>query len=190
MKIYTKRGDDGLTDLFGGERVKKNHPRVNAYAAVDKTNSYLGFMLCVPHIDDNVRQEIIYLMKLLFSAGAELSTAPKDSAIEILNRHLDHRIEEKDITLLEENIDRMEAMLPPLKSFILPSGSEAAARTHLARVAAREVEGLLLLIPDYEKSVRKEMLKFFNRLSDYLFVLARFLNHQAHAQEIPWSGQH
>lgn len=189
MKIYTKRGDDGLTDLFGGDRVKKNHPRVKAYAAVDKANSYFGFMLCVPQIDDTLRGEITYIMKLLFSAGAELSTAPKVSAIEILNRHLEHRIEKKDIAFLEQKIDRMEESLPPLKSFILPSGTEAATRTHLVRVAVREIEGLLLEIPDYEHGVRKEMLKFFNRLSDYLFVLARFLNHQANILEIPWSGR-
>lgn len=189
MKIYTKRGDDGFTDLFGGERVKKNHPRVNAYAAVDKANSFLGFMLNAPGIGPKVREEIIYLMQLLFSAGAELSTAPKKSAMEILNRSLEHRIQEEDIMLLETSIDRMESTLPPLKSFVLPKGAEAAVRAHLARVAVREVEGLLLEVPDYESTVRKEILKFFNRLSDYLFVLARVFNHQADADEVLWSGR-
>jgi cob(I)alamin adenosyltransferase len=189
MKIYTKRGDAGKTDLFGGGRVPKNNIRVKAYAAIDAANTALGFAYTNAERNSWLKAELEELMKLLFCAGAEIATAPKPRALELLDKHLKNRIENHHIEKLEKTIDKVEAKLCPLKSFILPGGCELAARLHGARIAVRNIEVALLDLLDNNDVVRKELLAFFNRLSDLLFVFARLANHEAQVADLLWSGQ-
>jgi len=186
MKIYTKRGDHGETDLFGGERVLKTHIRVKAYGEIDAANSTLGLAYSAPSSNE-IKAILLKLMKLMFCAGAEIATAPKESALQILERDLKNRITTQHVTWLERLIDDTEARLDPLKSFILPCGSDAAARLHMARNEVRKAEVALLELKS-QALVRDEILIFFNRLSDLLFVLARLANQEAGAPDILWSG--
>lgn len=188
MKIYTKRGDSGLTDLFGGDRVKKNHPRVKAYGSVDAANSAVGLAYSSPDINADLKVELKKIMAWLFCAGAEIATAPKDSAHALLDRQLKNQLGPNHIAELELSIDTMEANLSPLKNFILPCGSDTSARLHLARNLVREAE-LRLLDLSEEEPLRADILIFFNRLSDYLFVAARRANHEAGEEDIGWNGQ-
>lgn len=189
MKIYTKRGDQGQTDLFGGARVAKNNPRVQAYGHIDAANTGLGSAYSTPDLSQEIKEELITLMKLLFCAGAEVATAPKVQAEELLNKHLKNRINMSHVEALEKLIDKSEERLSPLKSFILPCGSEGAARLHWARILVRQAEVALIDLVEEGQAVRPELLAFFNRLSDLLFVFARLANAQAHIEDVLWSGQ-
>lgn len=188
MKIYTKRGDKGETDLFGGQRVLKNHARVRAYGDIDCANSAIGMAVSSPDIALEIKVKLIAIMKQLFCAGSEIATVPKKSAQEILDRRLKNRINEQHIRQMEEDIDEVEKRLIPLTSFILPCGSVSASHLHLARTMVRRVEVSLLDLME-EEPIPDEILSFFNRLSDYLFVLARLANHLAQVPETPWSGE-
>lgn len=189
MKIYTKRGDTGMTDLFGGGRVKKCHLRVKTYGEIDAANSVIGLAHSAPYLSDGCKEQLVRIMKLLFCAGAEIATAPKESAQAILERELKNRISEHHIVALEQGIDEMESHLTPLKSFILPAGSDACARLHYARTAVRRAEVALLELVESGEAVRPDIIKFFNRLSDFLFVMARLANAEACVNEIAWNGQ-
>ncbi|HXW60027.1 MAG TPA: cob(I)yrinic acid a,c-diamide adenosyltransferase [Myxococcota bacterium] len=189
MKIYTKGGDSGFTDLFGGGRVLKNNLRVKAYGAIDAANSAIGMAASAPQISSFIKEELIYVMKLLFSAGAEVATATKASAQKLLDRELENRLNESHVLRLEHVIDSVEAKLSPLKSFILPYGSDAAARLHNARTAVRHAESVLVDLLESEKGVRPVILQFFNRLSDYLFVLARLANKECSCPDLLWNGK-
>jgi cob(I)alamin adenosyltransferase len=188
MKIYTKRGDTGETDLFGGARVLKCHVRVKVYGAVDAANVSIGSALNGAGLPQKLREELVKIMGYLFCAGAELATAPKDSAQQILKKHLKNHLQEAHVTWLEESIDEMENSLKPLTNFILPSGVEAAVRLHQARVLVRHAEVLIVELVATSEPVRPEIVRFFNRLSDYLFVASRFCNQVAGVEEIGWSG--
>lgn len=188
MKIYTKRGDFGETDLFGGGRVSKSAIRVKAFGEIDCANSALGMAYSAPHLSDSLKALIEKIMKLLFSAGAEIATAPKESAQHLLERDLKNRISQHHIAWLEDCIDRAEERLSPLKSFILPCGTDGAARLHFARTLVRKAEIALIELNESHSEVRSEILIFFNRLSDVLFVLARVANHEAQCQDILWNG--
>lgn len=189
MKIYTKRGDQGQTDLFGGERVAKNNCRVIAYGHIDAANTGLGLAYSTPGLSPWLKEELIKLMKLLFCAGAEIATAPKAQAEKLLDKHLKNRINNNHIKDLENIIDSCEAKLTPLKSFILPCGSDGAARLHWARILVRQTEVALMNLVSEGELVRPEIIAFFNRLSDLLFVFARLANAQAGIEDVPWSGQ-
>lgn len=189
MKIYTKRGDTGETDLFGGERVKKNNTRVKAYGDIDCANTALGLAYSTPGAHETCREKLSSLMKLLFVAGAEVSTSSKESAHTLLEKHLPDRINESHIKSLEDGIDEMEAAMEPLKNFILPCGTDLSARLHFARNMARIAEISLIDLAEEGDTVRLDIIKFFNRLSDYLFVMARFANHEAQVPDITWSGK-
>ena len=188
MKIYTKRGDTGMTDLFGGERVKKSNSRVKAYGEIDFANTVIGLAHSVAS-DPFIKEQLVRLMKLLFAAGAEIATAPKEKAQELLDRHLKNRINETHIEALEQGIDEMETKLSPLKSFILPTGTVSAAHLHFARNVVRKAEIALIELVDAGEVIRPEMIKFINRLSDYLFVMARLANALSRVDEIEWSGK-
>jgi cob(I)alamin adenosyltransferase len=188
MKIYTKRGDEGETDLFGGERVKKTHIRVRAYGEIDCANTGIGLVYSDKNLSDAIKKDLLRIMKLLFCAGSEIATAPKKHAHDLLDRQLKNYIENHHILWLEQSIDKYELDLPPLKSFILPCGCEASARLHLARNLVRKAEIALIDLREFKEVVRPEILKFFNRLSDFLFVLARVANQEAQVSDIPWSG--
>jgi cob(I)alamin adenosyltransferase len=189
MKIYTKRGDAGQTDLFGGGRVSKNNCRVKAYGHIDAANTGLGLAYSTPQLSIWLKKHLEELMKLLFCAGAEVATAPKPQAEELLDKHLKNRINQQHITNLEKLIDEVEAKLSPLKSFILPCGSDAAARLHGARILVRQTEIALMDLLDNGENLRPEILVFFNRLSDLLFVFARLANQEAGISDFTWSGQ-
>jgi cob(I)alamin adenosyltransferase len=188
MKIYTKRGDLGQTDLFGGARVSKAHLQVRAYGAVDAANSALGFVVASKDLDVALKDPILTIMSDLFDLGAELATAPKESAKANLDKTLTKRVNVERIHALEQLIDKAQAELPELRNFILPTGSESSARLHLARVAVRLAEQESVALQDAERSLRPELIQYLNRLSDLLFVWARFCNHKAGVPDVLWQG--
>ena len=181
MKIYTRTGDTGTTALFGGDRVGKNHPRIEAYGTVDETNAYLGLARSL--LEDQsgaVRLEplLARLQDDLFILGADLATPSESRAVV-------PRIDEAHITRLEEAIDAFEADLPPLKHFILPGGTSVAGMLHVARTVCRRAERLTVAA-SAEEAISLEAAIYLNRLSDLLFVLARWVNRQASIEEAAW----
>jgi len=182
MKIYTKTGDTGDTGLFGGARVSKASPRVDAYGEVDELNSAVGWArVAVSNLDlDALLNQI---QNDLFEVGAELGSTDdrkKKSAMPL--------IAEPQVEALERAIDEYEEGPPALTSFVLPGGSEGAARFHLARCVCRRAERSLVALGAQE-NLRGELFRYVNRLSDLLFVLARDANHVAGVEDIPWKGQ-
>lgn len=179
MKIYTKTGDRGETGLFGGARVSKASLRVDTYGEIDELNSVLGLARCdVADVNSAALLEVV--QSQLFNLGAELSTAP-DSKV-ALGIPL---VSEEEIAALEAAIDRAETELPALKTFVMPGGSRGAAQLHLARTVCRRAERKLVLMAASE-SVRDEAVRYLNRLSDALFVLARLENLRAGIADVPW----
>ena len=181
MKIYTRTGDTGTTALFGGDRVGKNHPRIEAYGTVDETNAYLGLARSL--LEDQpgaVRLEplLARLQDDLFILGADLATPSESRAVV-------PRIDQVHITRLEEAIDAFEADLPPLKHFILPGGTSVAGMLHVARTVCRRAERLTVAA-SAEEAISLEATIYLNRLSDLLFVLARWVNRQASIEEAAW----
>jgi cob(I)alamin adenosyltransferase len=181
MKIYTKTGDRGDTGLFGGARVSKASLRVEAYGELDELNSVIGLVRTEP-FDDEIDQLLARVQSRLFDLGAELATAP-DSKV-ALGIPL---VDEAEVHLLEEAIDRAEIELTPLKTFVLPGGSRAAAYLHLARTVCRRAERKLVLLSQTE-GVRELCIHYVNRLSDTCFVLARLANKRAGVVDVPWVG--
>jgi cob(I)alamin adenosyltransferase len=180
MKIYTKTGDDGQTGLFGGERVQKNDALVDAYGSVDETNACLGVARAArltPALDGVLEQ----IQAQLFVLGAELAT-PKGHRARIGLPLLDAA----DIAALEAEIDRLEAGLPPLSSFVLPAGSPGASALHLARTVCRRAERAVVGVARAAE-VRSELVVYLNRLSDLLFVMARAENQAAGVPDVAWA---
>lgn len=168
MKIYTKTGDQGQTGLFGGPRVSKNHPRVVAYGDVDEVVSLLGLIRA--HTDRSEWLELLGEIQLeLFLLSSELAT-PEDK------KHKGERIEEEDVLRLEGEIDRCDASIPPLRSFILPGGSPMSAWLQYARSVCRRAERSVVLLAE-QHEVRPVVLRYLNRLSDVLFALGRYATH-------------
>ncbi len=183
MKIYTKTGDGGETGLFGGARVSKADPRVEAYGDVDELNAQIG-VARAGGLDDDMDELLSTVQAKLFDVGAELAQAPgsKASAMPHVN--------EADVAVLEEAIDRFEEELEPLKTFILPGGSPAAAWLHVGRTVTRRAERRVVAL-SAQTEVRVVIVHYLNRLSDLLFVLARVANHRAGVADVPWtSGSH
>jgi len=177
MKIYTKTGDDGTTSLFGGGRVSKSSPRIECYGTVDELNSYLGVVLtheCSPEAQGYLQ----HIQNTLFILGSDLAT-PVSAKVDI------PRIEESHSAELEAWIDRLEAGLDPLTNFILPGGTSAAATLHVARTICRRAERLCVQIFQTER-ISDAVIHYLNRLSDFLFMLARWENHVAGVQDTPW----
>ncbi len=182
MKIYTRTGDDGTTGLFGGSRVPKTDPRVEAYGTIDETCAAVGVARAagVPSEIDAVLEQ---LQNDLFTIGAELSCAPGKAEKLLKTMRL---LDERDVQRLEAAIDAAEEGLPPLRSFILPGGTPAASALHLARCVSRRAERCVLALRDTD-AARREIVVYLNRLSDLLFVLARKANHEAKVPDIPWA---
>ncbi len=176
MKIYTRTGDEGKTGLFGGARVMKNDPRVEAYGTIDELNACLGVVVS-SDLPIELRETILRLQKELFVLGAEVACEPSK-----LDRLKMKFLEQDSVEWMEESIDEHEKHLPPLSNFILPGGSKSGAALHLARTVARRAERLSLSLPD----LRPFVFVYINRLSDFLFVLARRANHLDAAEETPW----
>ncbi|HEX2621184.1 MAG TPA: cob(I)yrinic acid a,c-diamide adenosyltransferase [Phototrophicaceae bacterium] len=179
MKIYTKTGDTGTTSLFSGGRVPKTHLRVEAYGTVDELNSVIGVARALGTSDQtNIRLEQV--QNQLFHLGADLAT-PLDAKAEWVVR-----VDTATIDWLENGIDQMTAELPSLKQFILPGGTPAAAQLHVARTVCRRAERLVVALMDEEK-IGEHPLVYLNRLSDWLFTLARWENQQAGIAESTWA---
>ncbi len=179
MKIYTRTGDDGTTALFGGGRVPKSHPRIAAYGTIDELNAWLGLARTQLLPEESDLEALLQrLQGMLFEIGADLAT-PLDSRARTV------RIESAHTEAIEREIDRLEAQLPPLKTFILPGGTPAAATLHIARTVCRRAERLVVEAAQQEV-LNPEVMRFLNRLSDLLFVLARWINHQRGLSETPW----
>jgi len=186
MKIYTKGGDKGHTDLFGGVRVAKSDNRVMAYGSVDSANATIGFVAACDQLSDEHRSQLYIIMSDLFDMGAELATAQKKSAQELLKKRLDSGVTAVRVGELETFIDRLEKNLPELKSFVLPTGVEVAARFHLARVAVREAEQKVVLLIESGFALRDEVVMYLNRLSDLMFVFSRFYNFKQGKGDVLW----
>ncbi|HEX5322530.1 MAG TPA: cob(I)yrinic acid a,c-diamide adenosyltransferase [Capsulimonadaceae bacterium] len=187
MKIYTRTGDGGQTGLFGGQRVEKDSARVQAYGAIDELNAALGW--AHTQVDDPQAQSVLTrIQNDLLVAGADLATpVPKAGSGQVsANIATIPRIDSGKIRRLEEEIDRFEAELPELTNFILPGGSRGGAALHMARAVCRRAERHLVSL-FREEPINDETLRYINRLSDHLFVLARLVNHRAGAQEAIWS---
>ena len=172
MKIYTRTGDRGETSLFGGARVPKNDPRIDAYGTIDELNSQLGVALAI-EADD----QLLAVQRDLFEIGAHLAS-PGTSRFA--------GIEPSRIEELERGIDAMEAELAPLRSFILPGGTLAAAQLHVARTICRRAERLVVALHDDDRATQSSI-AYLNRLSDYLFVAARYANRNAGVEDVPWT---
>ena len=177
MKIYTGRGDGGKTSLFSGERVGKDDRRVEAYGTLDELNSLLGWAETQTGCAE-VSVILTDLQSELFEAGADLATVGRRRRV--------RRLDENDWRRLESLIDELDEKLPPLKNFVLPGGSEAASVIHMARSVCRRGERLLVRLMQTDPDVNEHLLVYLNRLSDLLFVLARYENVQAGAEETPW----
>lgn len=177
--IYTKTGDKGTTSLVGGMRVAKAHVRLEAYGTTDELNSFVGFL--IQQIQDEHDSNILsYIQHKLFTVGSYLATeteaiSPKAASI----------ITDKDIALLESEMDRMDSELPPLRQFVLPGGSESASRAHICRTVCRRTERCIYRVKE-EFPIDDQILMFVNRLSDYFFLLARKESNK-NGQEIFWN---
>ena len=179
MKIYTKGGDQGETSLFGGVRVPKDDLRIRAYGALDELNAVLGLVLSEGEkLPSDIQKALARLQGELFQLGAELAT-PRGKKVST------QLLEAPHIEALEKHIDSMESELKPLKTFILPGGCKASALAHFARTVSRRAERDLITLNRAEP-VRPIVLQYVNRLSDYLFVIARYLNLSAKKDDIPW----
>jgi cob(I)alamin adenosyltransferase len=178
VKIYTRTGDAGETSLFDGTRVKKHDGRVDAYGEVDETNAWLGLARS-PAIDADLDAEIVLLQRDLFALGAQLA----DPADRIADRVTKAALGDADVARLERLIDRLETELPPLRRFILAGGTPAGAALHVARTVCRRAERRIVAL---DPAVDPVLLRYVNRLSDLLFVLARAVNHRARVPETEW----
>jgi cob(I)alamin adenosyltransferase len=183
MKIYTKTGDRGTTSLIGGTKVSKSHLRIDAYGTVDELNSWIGVVS--DHTTDETLKGILKeIQDRLFTIGSSLACDPeKEPKLKIPDLH------EGDITFLEGEIDRMNAVLPEMKSFVLPGGAPAVSFAHVARCVCRRAERLCVALQEVDLEVEDLVLKYLNRLSDHLFMLARYIGHQQGAEEIKWKAR-
>jgi cob(I)alamin adenosyltransferase len=185
MKIYTKTGDAGETSLFGGTRVKKYNIRIEAYGTTDELNSHIG-LIRDQKIDSHTFESLIKIQNEIFTIGAMLATPPDKEKLKSGKDRLKiPKINEKDILFLEKEIDKMNEKLSPMKSFILPGGNTTVSFCHIARCVCRRAERIVVELNDNEY-VNQNIIVYLNRLSDYLFVLARKLTLDNNGKEIPW----
>ncbi|MFP5040404.1 cob(I)yrinic acid a,c-diamide adenosyltransferase [Parasediminibacterium sp. JCM 36343] len=180
FKIYTKTGDLGKTALIGGTKVPKSHIRIDAYGTVDELNSYIGLVsdCCEDALSRNTLKEV---QDRLFTIGSSLACDPdKEPKMKIPD------LLETDIVFLENEIDRMESILPVMQNFILPGGHVAVSTAHIARCICRRAERCCVNMQEHQLFVDPLVIKYINRLSDYLFVLARYIGHQLQVLEVKW----
>jgi len=179
-KIYTKTGDKGTTSLIGGTKVAKSHMRIEAYGTVDELNSYIG--LCKDLLENADSQKMLLeIQDRLFTIGSSLACDPiKEPRLRIPD------LLETDVELLEKEMDRLSEVIPPMKSFVLPGGHTIISHLHIARCVARRAERCCVRLELESLEVDALLLKYLNRLSDYLFILSRFTTYQLGVEEIPW----
>lgn len=183
MKIYTKTGDAGKTSLLGGTKVFKNNPRIEAFGTIDELNSYIGLVSDYSN-DENAKSILKEIQDRLFTIGAELACDPeKASKMKVPDIH------ETDVELLEKEIDKMQEELPVMKNFILPGGLPVVSFAHVARCVCRRAERCTVNLKENGGKVDDLIIKYLNRLSDYLFTLARYLGMINSAPEIIWKAR-
>ncbi|MCB0552523.1 MAG: cob(I)yrinic acid a,c-diamide adenosyltransferase [Phaeodactylibacter sp.] len=178
FRIYTKTGDSGETSLYGGKRLPKNDLRIEAYGTVDELNSYLGLVRDYV-VEEGIRERLKSIQDRLFTLGSNLASDP-EKGLAVPD------VREEDIHILEQEMDRMNDGLPELKNFILPGGHPAVSTCHITRCVCRRAERLVVALAQHEK-VAPILVKYLNRLSDYLFVLARQLAMERGVEEVVWA---
>ena len=178
MKIYTKGGDKGQTSLLGGTRISKAHLRIDTYGTIDELNSYLGW-LRDQEINTARKDLLKEIQDRLFTIGSHLAVDPEKTVTKIPDLH------DSDVTFLEKEIDQMSDDLPEMKFFILPGGHQSVSLCHVARCVCRRAERLIITLHQ-ESPVEDTILSYINRLSDYLFVLARKMGQELGIEEVPW----
>lgn len=177
MKIYTKKGDGGTTQLIGGSRISKAEIRIDAYGTLDELNSFIGF-LRDQEIDSKYREQLIEVQDRLFTLGSLLA-AEVGAKMELPS------LKSEDISLLEKLIDEMDQELEPMRSFVLPGGHPAVSAAHICRTVCRRAERQVVALSNHDK-IPELSLKYLNRLSDYLFVLGRKITRDLQVNETPW----
>ena len=178
MKIYTKTGDKGLTSLIGGTRVRKSHTRIESYGTVDELNSWVGVLRDQP-VNESRKALLAEIQDRLFTIGSALAADPEKSKMVLPDLH------DEDITFLEKQMDQMNETLPELRVFVLPGGHQSVSFGHVARCVCRRAERLVIKLEE-ESPVDERIIRYLNRLSDYLFVLCRQMSHELQAEELPW----
>jgi cob(I)alamin adenosyltransferase len=181
MKIYTKTGDQGETSLIGGTRVPKYHLRIEAYGTVDELNSWIGLIRDQEMTTSN-KELLLEIQDRLFTIGSLLASDPDKSKMKLPVLH------QQDIDLLEQEMDKMEENLPPLKSFILPGGHSTVSYIHIARCVCRRTERLVVHLSD-DNVIDSKISIYLNRLSDFLFMLGRFMAKELNVPETPWNAR-
>jgi len=185
MKIYTKTGDLGETALYGGKRLSKAHIKIESYGNVDELNACLGIIISLLPKNENwnnTSTQIINIQSRLFDIGTHLAAESGKKNLILPEINLHH------IEMLEQQIDIWQQILPELKNFILPGGNILAAHTHIARTVCRRAERTVVALNEIEK-INPILIQYLNRLSDYLFVFARYINYQDNTTEIIWQGR-
>ena len=185
MKVYTKTGDTGTTALFGGTRVPKHHIRIESYGTIDELNSHIG-LIRDQEMNPMYKNVLIEIQDRLFTVGAILATPPEKEILKSGEKRLKNLgIIESDIEFLENEIDAMEESLPQMTHFVLPGGHTTVSYCHIARCVCRRAERLAVHLNDIEPT-DEGVIKYLNRLSDHLFVLARKLTYDLQADEVKW----
>jgi cob(I)alamin adenosyltransferase len=178
MKIYTKTGDQGTTSLFGGKRVSKSDLRIDTYGTVDELNSWIGLMRD-QEVNAKRKNVLLEIQDRLFTVGSILATEPGNTKVKIPH------LTEDDIIFLEKEIDVMDAELPPMRFFVLPGGHVSISNGHITRTVCRRAERLTIALNTIEP-IDLLVIKYLNRLSDYLFMLTRKMAHELNVEESPW----
>ncbi|MBS1742191.1 MAG: cob(I)yrinic acid a,c-diamide adenosyltransferase [Bacteroidetes bacterium] len=180
FRIYTKTGDLGKTSLIGGTKVPKSHIRIESYGTVDELNSFIGLVIDLI-TDEHSRNTLREVQDRLFTIGSSLACDPdKESLMKIPD------LKDSDVERLEKEIDQMNDVLPDMKSFILPGGHQAISTIHVVRCVCRRAERICVHMQEENLFIEPIVIKYLNRLSDYLFVLSRYIGHILQVQEIPW----
>lgn len=182
MKIYTKTGDQGTTALFGGKRVSKSDLRIETYGTIDELNAWIG-VLRDQEVNRSRHPVLVEIQDRLFTIGSILATEPGNTKVKV------PQLTEDDVTFLEKQIDEMDGVLEPMKSFVLPGGAPAVSFGHVSRTVCRRAERLVIALNAVEP-VDGIVIRYLNRLSDYLFVLCRLMGKEIGAPETPWRPRH
>lgn len=183
FKIYTKTGDKGSTSLIGGVRVPKSHIRIEAYGTVDELNSFIG-MVNDMAANESISGWLREIQDRLFTIGSVLATNPdKEVKMKLPDVH------DEDVIWLEQRIDEMNEVLPEMRSFILPGGHLASSTCHVARCVCRRAERICVGMQEQQELVPELVVRYLNRLSDFLFVLARYITHISGAADVPWRAR-
>ena len=181
-KVYTRRGDKGMTDLVGGIRISKTDVRLEAYGTIDELSSHLGLLVSLMDVEDEERQVVLRIQNNLFNIGTHLATDQSQTPL-----YASARLAEGETAFLEQRIDAINAELPEAQGFVLPGGTTAAAQCHVCRTVCRRAERSIDALAE-KAIVGSDIIEYVNRLSDYLFVLAKIINFNAGHNEIIWQN--